>query len=126
MVGYFEQQPETEPSAVKWGRFFAWALAALYVFCVLGGVLILLFLPNPWKPVNNQMPPGVTAIILIVVGIPAIIMSLLAARMNRTSGTWTLNLVLQALAMTSCCCMPLAIPLLIQWLKPETKKWFNA
>jgi len=27
--------------------------------------------------------------------------------------------------LTSCCILPAAVPLLIYWVKPETKAWFN-
>ena len=38
---------------------------------------------------------------------------------------WTYHLVLIAVGLTSACCMPIAIPLLIFWLKPETKAYFG-
>lgn len=38
----------------------------------------------------------------------------------------TLGLVLIALGMTQLCCLPIQIPLLLTWLKPETKRWYGA
>lgn len=38
--------------------------------------------------------------------------------------TWILGIVLISFGMTSACCMPAAIPLLIFWIKPETKALF--
>ena len=38
---------------------------------------------------------------------------------------WVYGIVLIALGMTSICCLPVTIPLLIGWLKPEAKAWFG-
>jgi hypothetical protein len=38
---------------------------------------------------------------------------------------WTYDLVIICLGMTSACFLPACIPLLIFWLKPETKHYFG-
>jgi len=38
---------------------------------------------------------------------------------------WVYALVVICLGLTSCCTMPACIPLLIFWLKPETKAYYN-
>lgn len=38
---------------------------------------------------------------------------------------WIFDLVLICMGMTSVCFLPMCIPLLIHWLKPETKAWFG-
>lgn len=38
---------------------------------------------------------------------------------------WTYDLVIICLGMTSTCILPASIPLLIFWLKPETKRYFG-
>ena len=35
------------------------------------------------------------------------------------------GIVMMAISMTSCCFLPFAIPLLIYWLKPETRAYFG-
>ena len=39
---------------------------------------------------------------------------------------WILGLVCIGLTLTSCCFLPFGIPLLIYWLKPETKAFYGA
>ncbi len=38
---------------------------------------------------------------------------------------WIFDLVLICIGMTSPCCMPASIPLLIFWIKPETRAYFG-
>jgi hypothetical protein len=38
---------------------------------------------------------------------------------------WVCHLVLISLGLTSVCCMPVCIPLLIQWLKPDVRAYFG-
>lgn len=41
------------------------------------------------------------------------------------SWVWIYDLVIICIGMTSACFLPACIPLLIYWLKPETKAWFG-
>ncbi len=45
---------------------------------------------------------------------------------SRKPWVHTLGTVLIALGMTQICCIPILIPLLITWMKPETKHWYGA
>lgn len=38
---------------------------------------------------------------------------------------WIVGIVLICLGMTSCCFLPICVPLLIYWIKPETKAFFG-
>ena len=44
----------------------------------------------------------------------------------RERWAWIVGVVLIGIGMTSLCCLPVAIPLLLGWLKPETKAYYNA
>ncbi|MCK9614502.1 MAG: hypothetical protein M0R48_03240 [Candidatus Omnitrophica bacterium] len=50
---------------------------------------------------------------------------LIALFLKPGPGVWVYDLVLICFGMTSCCCLPITIPLLIFWIKPETKKYFG-
>jgi hypothetical protein len=46
---------------------------------------------------------------------------------GRARWAYTLGIVLIGLNMLwNTCCLPITIPLLIAWMKPETKRWFGA
>ena len=34
-------------------------------------------------------------------------------------------MLLICVGMTSCCCIPACLPILLQWIKPDTKAWFG-
>lgn len=50
---------------------------------------------------------------------------LIALFLKPGPGAWVYDLVLICFGMTNCCCLPMTIPLLIFWIKPETKKYFG-
>jgi hypothetical protein len=39
--------------------------------------------------------------------------------------TWIYHLVIICFGMTSACCIPMCVPLVIFWLKPDTKAYFG-
>lgn len=46
---------------------------------------------------------------------------------GRSKWVYTLAVVLIGMSMLwNTCCLPVTIPLLIVWMKPETKKWYGA
>ena len=63
------------------------------VFCVMGGVLMLMYAVAPLLP--------------------------------KSKASWIYGFVTIGFGMTSACTLPFCIPLLIFWLKPETKAFFH-
>ena len=57
----------------------------------------------------------------IVLCIPFAITPLLPAK----PWVWIYGIVLIAIGMTSACCLPATIPLLVFWIKPEVKSYFG-
>jgi hypothetical protein len=43
----------------------------------------------------------------------------------RRPWVWVYDMVVICIGLTSCCIMPAALPLLIYWIKPEVKAWFQ-
>jgi hypothetical protein len=43
----------------------------------------------------------------------------------RRRWNWIVGIVIIALGMTSCCFAPFLIPLIVYWVKPETKAYFG-
>ncbi|MGB7159266.1 MAG: hypothetical protein WBD40_14450 [Tepidisphaeraceae bacterium] len=58
-------------------------------------------------------------------GVPLAAVFGVAPFLPRRPWVWIYDLVLICLGLTSICCMPATIPLLIFWLKPEAKAWFG-
>ena len=114
------------PKAVTWARLYAGAFTVMYVLCVIGGVAMLAVgLSSGSRKAGEAIVQGA---VMAVVGLPLAVLSGIATvgAGRRSKGMYTLHLVLQGLGCTSCCCLPLAVPVLIQWLKPEVKTWYGA
>jgi hypothetical protein len=114
------------PKAILWARIFAAALALMYVACILGGVLGIFGASQQHG--DRAAQAMIQGVIMVVMGIGLSILCAIAFfRIDRrTKGTHTMYLVMMGLACTSCCCIPFALPLLLQWLKPEVKAWYGA
>lgn len=124
-----DPSPQLDPTTEKalfYGKAYAIAFAVLYILCILLGVAMLFF-PNAWEMgKTGNLPMGVQGIIFIGVSIPLLVLSLIAAFAPRKKWGWTINFVIQAIGTTGCCCMPLALPMLLRWMKPDVKAAFGA
>jgi len=60
-----------------------------------------------------------------VVGLVLTVPAIVALFGGRRPWVHTLGTVVIALGMINFCCLPVLIPLLIVWMKPETRRWFG-
>ena len=107
-----------KPQVVVWYKFFCGSMAALYGLLLFLGVFIVSSLP----PDDEAFIDG---ILLLLVGPPFAIVFGLGIFWDEKPWHWVYGIVLICISLTSCCCFPVSIPLLIYWLKPETKSYFT-
>ena len=117
------QTSTNPPLAVVWFKVYAGAMTLMYVGCFIGG-LAMIFLADE-LPERERAELYINGIILAVMGLPLAIASGLPLFLPRKGWAWTYNIVIIAIGLTSCCCIPACVPLLIFWLKPETKEWYG-
>jgi drug/metabolite transporter (DMT)-like permease len=67
----------------------------------------------------------ITGIIYAVFGALFAVVYAVTLFLPRASWNWIVGIIMIALGLTSCCFAPFLIPLLIFWLKPETKAYFG-
>jgi hypothetical protein len=67
----------------------------------------------------------VQGIVMAVIGVPFAGMYLFGVFASRSKFGWIWGIVLIAIGLTSCCTLPVTIPLLIYWLKEDNKVWHN-
>lgn len=67
----------------------------------------------------------IVGVVFAVIGVPLGVVFAAAPFLPRRPWVWVYDLVLIILGLTSCITWPLTIPLLIYWLKAETKWWFG-
>src|SRR5262245_22541688 len=100
-------------------------MVLLYLTFAAGGVAALVFrkrLVDPESPEGLFIFIGLT---FLVMGAGLAAVYIAAMLLPPMPWLWTYNLVLICLGMGSACYLPICIPLLIFWLKPENKAYFG-
>lgn len=110
-----------EPPVWKWYRIYAGLMAAMYMLVTIGGVLVAVLVPD----VNEDSMPMVMGLVYGCIGAPLAAAYIGAFFVPRQPWAWIYHMVLICIGLTSVCCMPATIPLLIHWIKPETKRFFG-
>ncbi|HLM58716.1 MAG TPA: hypothetical protein VK422_21610 [Pyrinomonadaceae bacterium] len=112
------------PAVWAWYVAFCAAMAIMWLMLVILGLNFIVAGPS-----DPEMSPGearVMGLIFIVLGAALMAPYAAAPFLPRRKWAWVVGVVLIALSMTGTCCIPAAVPLLIFWVKPETKAFFNA
>jgi hypothetical protein len=121
------QQPyqgmPTQPPVVIWARVYAAAMALLYLICTAGGVFMLIAAAETHG--HKAEEAMIQGVIFTAVSPLLLILALIAAFAPRKKWGWIMNIALMGIGCTSCFCLPLCIPLMIFWMKPETKSWYG-
>lgn len=110
-----------QPPVWLWYRVYAVFMALVY-----GGLALLIL--GVLIATGGQGVKDEDMIALVVTGVfclPFALAYVVAPFLPRAPWAWIYHLALIGLGLTSVCCMPATIPLLIFWLKPETKLFFG-
>lgn len=115
------------PSIFKYYKIYCIFMAFLYLL-VAGLGIFLLALPSVAggeirgkEAFEFQLYGGVYAVAGLIFAVPYAIAPFLPPK----PWHWIYGIVLICLGFTSCLCLPVAVPLLIQWIKPENKVVFG-
>lgn len=106
-----------------WYRVYCALMVLLYA-----GVLVFgIFLARGDFSTRDYSPQelALTGIIYAVVSTVLLIGFAVALFLPPKPYNWIVGLVTICIGMTSCCFAPFLIPLIIYWLKPETKAFFG-
>jgi len=63
--------------------------------------------------------------VMLVVSVPLAALFGIAPLLPKRRAAWIYGFVTIGIGMTSACCLPATIPLLLFWIKPETKQFFG-
>ena len=119
--------PTSEPTALSWYRAYLGAMTAIYLACVVGGVLLLRFREEiaDWPPKDEPWTILGYGVVLLVVGAVCLAACVAGFFLPRRPWAWIAHLVLISIGLTSCCTIPASVPLLVAWLKPDVRAWFG-
>jgi hypothetical protein len=99
------------------------AMALMYLVILLLGMLFLWWQPEFFDA--EEIEFQIIGWFFTVLGLLLGIIFGIAPFLPKQPWTWIFGIVLISMGMTSACCLPAAIPLLIYWIKPETKAFFG-
>lgn len=115
-----------QPRVWNWYRAYCAAMALLYLACGAAGVWALTRLDelaegDPEERFEIQVAAWVFALLCV----PLFALFAAAPFLPRRPWAWVYHLVLICMGMTSACCLPISIPLLVFWIKPGCKAFFG-
>ncbi len=114
--------PVTRPGVIVWFQVYCVVLAVLYLlFAGFGAALLLV------DPAAMDMAPteaNIVGAMLLLTGLFFLVASILPLLLKPRPWVWVYDLVVICGGMTSACFIPLCVPLLIFWIKPEVRAWF--
>jgi hypothetical protein len=108
-----------------WYRVYLASLAGLSLFGAGIGVFLLIGSQSASISAQEAQEFLLMGIIYGILGFLVAIIYAVALFLPKKPWNWIVGIVFIAFGMTSCCTIPAAIPLLIFWIKPETKAVFG-
>jgi hypothetical protein len=115
--------PTEPPKVLAWFKAYSALLAAVYLGCA--GLSLFCFLADPAKLDTSKAGAILMGLMLLGIGLVFATAFALPFFLKPRPWVWIYDLVLICIGLTSPCCMPASIPLLIYWLKPEAKAYFG-
>lgn len=115
------------PGVVTWFKVYA-ALMALGNLLLMGFGIFMVVAGASMAGMEEFQGGAEPVVVGVLYGIMGLVFALIYAFglfLPRKPWGWIFGIVLIALGMTSLCCLPATIPLLIFWLKPEAKAYFG-
>ncbi len=106
-----------------WYRVYCASLASIYLALMVFGIIIAVL-----QPVNKEYSAQemlIMGIIYAILGAVFLLIFTVALFLPPKPYNWIVGIVMIAIGMTSCCFVPFLIPLMIYWVKPETKAFFG-
>jgi uncharacterized membrane protein len=88
------------------------------------GFSFVFLLVNPTTLEMKAFAAKLTGILFLGLGLVLMAAFLIPLFVKPRPWVWIYDLVLICLGLTSCCFWPICIPLLLFWVKPETKIYF--
>ena len=115
--------PLQAPPFWPWYVTYCAFMALLYLACVGMGAVFLLVDPEAMG--SEPFEAILTGVVLIAISLPLMLAFAAGPFLPRRSWAWIAGMLLICVGMTSCCCIPACLPMLLQWIKPDTKAWFG-
>lgn len=105
-----------------WYRVYCGVLVGFYLFVMIYAISQVI---SP--PILRELSPRekIDNILFIVLGAGFSLIFAVALFLPPKPYNWIVGIILIGIGMTLCCFIPACVPLLIFWMKPETKAFFG-
>lgn len=110
------------PPVYKWFIAYCVLMALLYLVTAAMGIMFMFIEPDRDMSAEEAKILGVVCLLM---GLAFFVPYAAAPFLPRRNWVWILGLVLICIGLTSACCLPVCVPLLIFWLKPEMKAFYG-
>jgi hypothetical protein len=135
--------PQGMPPGTEYGALADRAPDGIYYFRIYGGIqavlhglvtlagLGMMFVPL-WAPASAGAGGTDVGVWIVMglfyggMGLVFLVPTLIALFGGRRPWVHVVGTVVIAMGMLSICCIPVLIPLLLVWMKPETRAWYGA
>lgn len=118
-----QSAPKNPPKVLLWFKVYCAVLCLLYL--AVAASSLFFFFADPTDTEMSEFAARGTGIALLLIGVVLFGVCLLPLLLSPRPWLWTFDLVVICLGLTSACFLPACVPLLIFWLKPETKHYFG-
>lgn len=120
---YSSTAPVPTPAVWTWYVVYIVAMAVMYVLVAVFGLVLVVI--NPATLEMEPMEANIQGIVCLLMGAFLFVPYAVAPFLPKQPWAWIYGMVLICIGMTSCCCLPACIPLLLSWIKPECKLFFG-
>lgn len=115
--------PPARPAVLGWFKVYCVVLCLVYLFFV--GFSLIFFFVDPEELEMGPAEAMIMGVFFLVMGLVFFVASLLPLLLKPRPWVWIYDLVVICIGMTSACFLPICVPLLIFWIKPEVKAHFG-
>ena len=124
----YDALPPRAPAVWFWYVAYCIVMALLYLACLAGGIAIASFAVEiaAEDPQMKADEARIMGYMLSAISIPLILLFGVSPLLPKGKLAWVLGIINIAIGLTSACCLPVCIPLLIYWMKPELKAYLRA
>ena len=113
------------PAVVLWQNIYCGAMALLYLLLTGVGAAFAVFRESLADAKTSANENLIVGLVLIAVCLPLAGIFAAGPFLPRRPWSWIYHIVLISLGLTSCACLPVSVPLLIFWIRPEVQAWFG-
>lgn len=98
----------------------------MYLLVMIAGVVIWLYADHVESEIDHEHIYFIQGGMLVILGFVLALVFAFGLIQKYTTFAWVYGIVMISIGLTSPGCVPMAVPLLIFWIKDDTKRWYEA